>query len=150
MGLLLHQFTEDFKMIVEEVYQRHFDVDPRLKEEYNDYQKKRMKEDVEYNLSFLQIAYLMNDSSIFREYSIWLMSLMMNLMPQVGLTRMKEKMITHYQLMKEAFESTQIFTEIKSINDLLDDAIYQTQIYEHYQYESFVTNDRFDLIKKNT
>ena len=148
MGLLLHQFSNEFKMIVEEVYQRHFEVDPNLREDYSDYQKKRMKEDIEYNLSFLQIAYSLNDYSIFREYSIWLMSLMMNLMPQVGLTRMKENMITHYQIMKAAFEKTNVFQDLKAINYMLDDAIFQTEIYEYYQYESFVTNDRYDIVRR--
>ena len=148
MGLLLHQFTDEFKMIVEEVYERHFELDPLLKTEYNDYQKMRMKEDVEYNLSFLEIAYRLKDPSIFHEYSLWLMSLMMNLMPNVGLDRMKEKMVMHYRLMKEAFIKKQVYPDLTLIFQMLDKAIEDTLNYESYVYENMENDDRFGMVRR--
>lgn len=148
MGLLLHQFSDEFKTIVKEVYERHFELDPLLKTEYNDYQKQRMKEDIEYNLSFLEIAYRLKDRSLFREYSLWLMSLMMNLMPDVGLIRMKEKMTTHYQLMKEAFIKTKVYENLDIIIAMIDEAIEQTNNYEYYLYENFSAVDRHGLVRR--
>lgn len=148
MGLLQHQFSKEFREIVDFVYDQHFVLDERLKKEYSDYQKMRMREDVEYNLSFLEIAYRLNDKTIFHEYSLWLMSLMMNLMPDVGLIRMKEKMILHYQLMKEAFTKIKVLDNIDLIHHMLDDAILTTHQYENYAYDTFETSDRFGVVRK--
>lgn len=148
MGLLQHQFSKEFRDIVDYVYEQHFVLDQRLKKEYSDYQKLRMREDVEYNLSFLEISYRLNDPTIFHEYSLWLMSLMMNLMPNVGLVRMKEKMILHYQLMKEAFIKIQVYENVDLIHQMLDDAIDSTSKYENYTYDTFETKDRFGSVRQ--
>lgn len=148
MGLLQHQFSKEFRDIVDFVYNQHFVLDQKLKKEYTDYQKMRMREDIEYNLSFLEISYRLDDKTIFHEYSLWLMSLMMNLMPHVGLTRMKEKMVLHYQLMKEAFKIIKVYDNIDIINQMIDDAILSTNNFQNYAYDAFVTDDRFGVVRR--
>jgi MerR family transcriptional regulator, light-induced transcriptional regulator len=96
MGLLNHQLSKDFHRIADYVYEKQFDLDSKLDLEYNEYRKKRMYEDILHNLSFLQMGHALNDTVIFTSYASWLYQLMVNLMPDIAPSRIKEQMIEHY------------------------------------------------------
>jgi methanogenic corrinoid protein MtbC1 len=127
MGLLFLQLSKEFYKVADKVYNRQFEIDKRLESEYNEYRRTKMYEDILYNLSFLDIAKRYDDYQLFDNYSLWLLSLMNHLMPDLGIDRIKEQMITHYQLLKEALFEILEAEEYNLYMILLDRAIEKTQ-----------------------
>jgi MerR family transcriptional regulator, light-induced transcriptional regulator len=123
MGLLFLQLSKNFHSIADRVYVRQFEIDQRLESEYNDYRRKKMYEDILYNLSFLDIAHRYQDSILFNNYALWLLQLMVSLMPDLTNLRVKEQMVTHYQLLKEALYEHSSSEEYASYEKILDRAI---------------------------
>ncbi len=104
MGLLSHNLPIRYHRIAEKVYQRQFELDERLEEEYDEERRQRMFEDILHNLSFLETAIRLEDQKIFDEYAVWLFKLMVYLMPDLGEERVRQQMIMHYELLEEVLE----------------------------------------------
>ncbi len=102
MSLLFYNTSEKVISLSKKVFNRHFEIDPQLKLDYDDRRKSLMYEDILYNMSYLNIAIEFDDDKIFTEYSIWLYHLMCNLMKDLSKDRIKDQMITHYELLKVA------------------------------------------------
>jgi len=105
MGLLMLQLSKDFYKVADTVYTRQFEIDHKLESEYGEYRRKKMYEDILYNLSFLDIAERLDDELLFKNYAIWLYQLMVRLMKDLTPSRVKEQMIVHYTLLKEALRN---------------------------------------------
>jgi len=149
MGLLFHNLSNAFQVVAENVYQRHFDQDKKLAQEYDDYRKQKMFEDILHNLSFLEVSYNLEDDKLFHEYAIWLLELMIYLMPDLTTNRIKEQMITHYSLLEEELKkqlNTQDFQKVKSF---LDDAKETTITYQTKETPNKYENDKYQIHKKN-
>lgn len=130
MGLLFHHLTKEFQAVADRVYSKHFEDDPLLETEYDQYRKDKMLEDIMHNLSFLQVSYHLNDDHLFHNYSIWLLELMLSLMPDLAQARIKDHMITHYSLLKEALEKELVEKDFQQVNTYLNDAIKTTKNYK--------------------
>lgn len=127
MGLLFLHLSNEFYKIADRVYHRQFEMDRRLEREYSEYRRQKMYEDILYNLSFLDIAKRYDDHQMFDNYAVWLLRLMEHLMPDLSSERVKEQMVTHYELLKEALFDTFGAEEFKPYGFLLDRAIERTQ-----------------------
>ncbi len=88
------------KEIAREVFERQFQQDPHLDNEYDDRRKSRMYEDILYNLSFLHTAIRFDDPDIFRDYSVWIFHLLRNLMKDLHPDRVKDHMLDHYRILE--------------------------------------------------
>ena len=126
MGLLNHQLSKEFHLVADYVYQKQLNEDPNLNTEYNDYRKKRMFEDILHNLSFLEMGHALKDTFIFTSYADWLYRLMVNLMPDVTPSRIKEQMIDHYRILKDGIKKL-INAPFDVYSDMLNRAIEVTQ-----------------------
>lgn len=148
MGLLFHNLSTKFSEVADKVYATHFERDPKLEEDYDARRRKRMYEDILHNLSFLEVSYSLNDDKIFKDYSVWLLKLMIYLMRDLEVTRVKEHMVMHYELLKETLEDTLDESTMVSVNRLLDAAIELTNNYEVKARESLVHKGKYAHIKE--
>lgn len=147
MGLLFHDLSKDFQNVAENVYQRHFIKDPKLEQEYDDYRKKKMYEDILHNLSFLEVSYTLDDPKLFHSYSIWLYELMIHLMKDLCQERIKEHMVTHYTLLKEELEKQLEKHEFEKVTLLLEDAIKTTIDYQEPKEQEDFKKDKYYVHK---
>jgi MerR family transcriptional regulator, light-induced transcriptional regulator len=145
MGLLNHQLSKDFHRIADFVYEKQFILDPRLNTEYNDYRKKRMYEDILHNLSFLEMGHALNDTVIFSSYADWLYKLMVNMMPDISPSRIKEQMIEHYQILKEGIHEF-IHKPIERYSEMLDQAIEITKKANNDKSELPFSSSKYGII----
>lgn len=136
MGLLFHNLSATFTDVADKVYQRQFDEDPKLLEEYGDERKKRMYEGILHNLSFLEVSLELNDSKLFTDYAKWLLKLLIHLMPDLGEARVKAQMVHHYAILKDALESSLPPGNFEQAKRLLDNAIALSQTYKSEQEPS--------------
>lgn len=148
MGLLFLQLSNDFYKVAERVYNRQFEIDHRLESEYTDYRKKKMYEDILYNLSFLNIAIQYSDSLLFDNYALWLLELMEHLMPDLGIERVKEQMVTHYLLLKEALIDTLDSVEYPFYEIILDHAIEITKTAKNSHESDRLGVGKYGIIRK--
>ncbi len=140
MSLLLQIPSEKVKMLAQKVYNRQFEMDPNLQNEYDDRRKRLMYEDILYNLGYLDTAISFHDCMIFEEYAVWVYQLLCNLMKDLGRERVKEQMILHYNLLKEELEETLTGAEAIMANEYIDRAIEVTAS----QSEKFTELSRFE------
>lgn len=148
MGLLFHNLSNEFSAVADRVYESHFKEDPELEKEYDQRRKKRMYEDILHNLSFLEVAYTLDDEKIFRDYSLWLLKLMIYLMPDLKVERIKDQMVMHYKLLEEALKDTLEKETFTSVKPLLDKAIELTEAYELEERKSLVHSGKYAHIKE--
>jgi len=127
MGLLFHNLSKEFQDVADLVYESHFEMDPKMQEEYSDYRKEKMYEDIMHNLSFLEVSYRLEDATLFHEYAKWLYELMYYLMPDLGEERVKEQMILHYQLLAKYLKETLDPKAYMVVESMLNDAITSTK-----------------------
>lgn len=128
MSLLKNDLSEPMRRVAEHVYSAHFEEDEQLDKEYSPYRRDRMRQDIVYNLSFLQTAVEIDDQQLFANYAEWLFSLMVNLMPDLPTNRIREQMITHYQLIIQAIEKELDSSIIASYTTHLKRAIETTKV----------------------
>jgi methanogenic corrinoid protein MtbC1 len=149
MGLLFHHLSSEFQVVAENVYQRHFDQDKKLEQEYDAYRKQKMFEDILHNLSFLEVSYNLEDDKLFHEYAIWLLELMIYLMPDLSTNRIKEHMITHYTLLEEELKQQLKDPDYQRVKALLDDAKTTTLAYQTKEPTNIYEEDKYRIHKKN-
>ncbi len=124
MGLLSTGADPKIRSLAQQVYQRHFMLEPKLEQIYNDQQKESMYQDILYNLDYLSIAVKLRDDSLFTDYAVWLYELLCNLMKQVNRSRMKDQMVMHYGLLIESvpvlFEGEDLSYALMLLNRAID------------------------------
>lgn len=148
MGLLIHDLDKKFNQVADNVYKRHFEVDGKLEEEYSVERRKRMYEDILHNLSFLQTAVKLNDEKIFKDYAIWLFELMVHLMPDLSHTRVREHMITHYELLLEELKHLLESDDLEKVEHCISEAITLTKSHGIKDTRSDFEDGDFGVIRK--
>ena len=98
MSLLFQNISENESSIARKVFEKHYEVDPKMENEYDERRKMLMYDDIMYNLSYLHTAIQLDDDKIFVEYSLWLYHLLCNLMNDLNKARIKDQMISHYKI----------------------------------------------------
>lgn len=101
LSLLSAQINEPMKKLAQQIFEAHFERDPKLHEEYDDHRKMLMYDDILYNMGYLETAMRFDDSKIFTDYAVWLYQLLCHLMKDIGRERLKDQMVDHYQILKQ-------------------------------------------------
>ncbi|MDI6452324.1 cobalamin B12-binding domain-containing protein [Peloplasma aerotolerans] len=148
MGLLFHQLTSQFSRVADVVYKKHFEVDQKLESEYDEYRKRKMYEDILHNLSFLQVAYQLDDEKVFKDYALWLIQLMVSLMPELTPARIKEHMYLHYQLLADTLKDVLEPSDFVNVKKHLDNALIITRDVTFDNLDSTFDKGKYGVIRK--
>lgn len=105
MSLLMNFNDPKFVSIAQRIFQEQFRRDPRLEREMDERRKRRMYDDVVYNISFLMTSVHFSDQKIFQGYAKWIYELLCNLMKDIDRDRVMVMMNDHYRIMDEIFKS---------------------------------------------
>lgn len=113
MSLLMNHNDPRFVAIAQRVFQEQFRRDPKLAQEMDERRKRRMYDDVVYNISFLMTSVHFSDKMIFEGYAKWIYTFLCNLMKDIDRDRIMVMMTDHYKIMDEIFkaEATDLLTE---------------------------------------
>jgi MerR family transcriptional regulator, light-induced transcriptional regulator len=148
MSLLNTNLSKEFNQAAKRIYDQQFLLDNRLESEYDDYRKKKMYEDILYNLSFLEVSYDLEDNKLFGEYAIWLYELMMNLMPDITPERIKQQMLDHYDILSSELESILPEKKYAKIKTFIDKAKNKTINYVKPESKSSIATGKYGIIKQ--
>ena len=140
MSLLFQDLNDDMKDMATKIFEKHFELDPKLMFEFNDRQKMLMFEDILYNLSYLKASIQFNDDKIFTEYSVWLYQLLCNLMKNTSKERVKEQLILNYKILKEVYAENHSASSANNACNAIDKA---TEAVEKF-FLNFFVSDRFE------
>ena len=143
MSLLFHNSNEKVSELARKVYERHFELDPKLNEEYNDRQKRLMYNDILYNLEYLHVAMKFNDDKIFKEYAVWIYQLLCHLIVNLDRERIKDQMILHYEILRESLSDFLTSEEMSMAHRHLNNAIDATE----NECINFHVSNRFESLK---
>jgi len=94
-----------FVTVAQRIFQEQFKRDPKLEHEMDERRKRRMYDDVVYNISFLMTAIHFTDKKIFQGYAKWIYELLCNLMKDIDRDRIMVMMTDHYRIMDEIFKA---------------------------------------------
>ena len=146
---LLHVSDERVNSLARIVYDKHFELDPKLDVEYDDRRKRLMYEDILYNLSYLDTAMKFNDDKIFSDYAVWLYQLLCNLMKNLERERIKEHMVLHYQILHNVLQETLPEEEAQKASHHIRNAIEATENEAiQFQLSDRFASGRYGPIKK--
>jgi len=105
MSLLMNFNDPRFVAIAQRIFQEQFRRDPKLEREMDERRKRRMYDDIIYNISFLMTSIHFSDQKIFQGYAKWIYELLCNLMKDFDRDRIMVMMTDHYRIMDEIFKS---------------------------------------------
>lgn len=127
MSLLFFSTDEKMNMISDKVMERHFELDPKLRLEYNDRRRRLMYEDILYNLESLGVATKFNDKKIFTDYAVWVYVLLCYIMKDLGPDRVKVHMKDHYKILINVLKEYMSESDFKLAEEFLNAAIVATE-----------------------
>ena len=113
MSLLMNHENPEFTAVAKRIFEEQFRRDPRLQGDLDARRKRRMYEDVVYNISFLMTAVHFRDRKIFEGYAKWIFELLCSLMKDFDRDRIMEMMTDHYKIMAEIIsaDASDLLTE---------------------------------------
>jgi methanogenic corrinoid protein MtbC1 len=149
MSLLFKLHSEKVDAIARMVYERHFELDPKLNAEYDDRRKLVMYDDILINLGYLDTAINMDDGKIFTEYAIWIYRLLCSLMRDLDKERIKDQMIMHYNILYDVIAKELTEDEAIKAKQYLQDAIKVTETASVNETLSGSFTERYLDIKKD-
>ncbi len=123
MSLLFQNANERMIEIAKEVFIRHFELDPKLSEMYDERRKMLMYEDILYNLGYLDTAMSLNDDKIFPEYARWIYRLLYYLMKDLNKETVKDQMALHFKILNEVLAKNMPTDEAAKANNHIQNAI---------------------------
>ncbi len=127
MSLLLNVTDHKLEEIAERIFKLQFARENKLEEEYDDYRKSKMFRDIKYNLKILDVAVRYDAEEIFNDYVDWLIKLLYSRMKDISPERVREQMISHYQIVGEVIEQEFSQDYYKKAENHLKNAIKITQ-----------------------
>lgn len=127
MSLLFQLHNEKVDAIARMVYERHFELDPKLETEYDERRKMVMYDDILINLGYLDTAISMDDEKIFTEYAIWIFRLLCSLMKDIKKERIKDQMIMHYKILYDVIAEELNEDEAAKAKQYIESAILATE-----------------------
>jgi len=104
MSLLILESKEERMQLAQAIFDRQLDQDSRLGREYDDYRRRMMLQDINYNLEHLATAVKHQAPNILIDYTRWLLQLLAWRMVDLGPERVREQMDHHFQIMQEVLE----------------------------------------------
>ena len=128
MSLLFDVIDNKTEMLAEKIFERQFEYDKNLDNEYGDYRKTKMYRDIKHNLKSLEVAVQYDANKIFEDYALWLVKLLSTRMEDLPKERIKEQMISHYRIIGEVLEEAQVKRDYQQKAQLhLENAIKVTE-----------------------
>ncbi len=148
MSLLNTNLSSAFNQAAKRIYDKQFLLDNKLESEYDDYRKKKMYEDILYNLSFLEVSYELDDQRLFGEYGVWLYELMMSLMPDISPQRIKEQMLDHYEILSSELESLLSIEKYQKVATYINKAVNSTKNYSKNDNPNLISDGKYGNVKQ--
>ena len=126
MSLLPIDRGSEFQKLTDKIFDRQFQLDPALGEELCQTAKKKMYQDVRYNLDLIITALELGDDKIFESYARWLFQLLCPLMRYCTGARIRDQLVMHYSLLGDCLKPVVDEQARPSIDRLIDRAIWAT------------------------
>ncbi len=127
MSLLLNVTDNRIEEMAERIFKLQFAREDKLEDEYNDYRKSMMFRDIKYNLKILEVAVRYDAEDIFQDYALWLLKLLTSRMEDLSSGRVREQMISHYQIMAEVLREEFDWDYQEKVQVYLENAIRVTK-----------------------
>lgn len=127
MSLLLMMPDEKTNRTAKKVFEKQFEIDPKLNNEYDERRKRLMYEDIFYNLAYIDAASYFDDEKIFSEYAIWLFELLCHIMKDIPEQRIQKQLITHYEILRDVLMETVPPEQKEKTRSIIDSAILATE-----------------------
>lgn len=122
MSLLPIDQNPEFRSLANEILNRQLELDPQLGRELDEMAKKRMYQDVVYNLDMLYTALALEDGKIFEYYARWLYQLLCPLLPCCTRERVRDQLLDSYALMEECMDRAVAPERLSALKEMLDRA----------------------------
>ena len=122
MSLLPIDQNPEFRGLANEILNRQFELDPKLGRELGEMDKKKMYQDVVYNLDMLYTALALEDGKIFENYARWLYQLLCPLLSSYTKERVRDQLLDSYALMEECMERAVAPESLPGMKEMLDRA----------------------------
>lgn len=150
MSLLFQDLPEEIISLSKKVYDKHFETDPKLADEYDNRQKRMMYNDILYNLGYLNAAVRLGDERLFTDYSVWLYRLLCHLIKNLSRERIRDQMTLHFKVMKAAVLEDPFFYEREKAAELIDLAAkaVERDYIEYAETGDFSPTEHFDIKKQ--
>lgn len=123
MSLLIRRPDERIRTYAKAVFDKHFELDPRLEKEYDDRRRMLMFDDILYNLEYLSTSLQFRDSSLMVHYTIWLSDLLQNLMPDLDPGRIRQQLLTHFEILRDTADEVYLPDEAGLARQVLEEAM---------------------------
>lgn len=127
MAILQIKDQIQYQEIIHEIYMCQFQEDPKMEQEISAASRKKMYEDVEYNVSLLTIALELEEEKIFENYARWLYQLLCSLMTSLSRERVRDQMTEHYTLLGSHLEKYVEESHRPMLQSLIERAIAVTE-----------------------
>lgn len=109
MSLLFQDMPDNMIALSRKIYEKHFELDPKLEDEYDNTQKRLMYNDILFNLGYLDTAVRLQDEKIFTEYCVWLYRLLCSLMKDLGREKVRDQVTDHFSVMGSVIKDNSTF-----------------------------------------
>lgn len=105
MSLMMMDQEPEFLNLTSEIFTRQLENNQGLSASLDGWARKKMYQDVRYNVDFLYTALYLEDEGIFSRYARWLYQLLCPLMEYFTRERVCAIMVEHYELIRSCLEN---------------------------------------------
>ncbi len=126
MSLLQTAQNPLFQKLANEIFNRQFEIDPKLRNELSEIAKMKMYRDVLHNINILNMALELGDEMIFEYHARWIYQLLCPLLPHCTRARVKELLQQHYELLLECLEQAVRADQVPRLRRMIGRAIQAT------------------------
>ena len=127
MSLMMMAQEPEFLNLTNEIFTRQLENNQGLSASLDGWARKKMYQDVRYNVDFLYTALYLEDEGIFSRYARWLYQLLCPLMEYFTRERVCAIMVEHYELIRSCLENAVAKETRPKLHRLLDAAIQATR-----------------------
>ncbi len=127
LSLLMIQPTEEAVKLAQEIFQRQFAEDECLSGEYDERRRRRMMEDIHYNLALLDTVLHHGANSLYVDYAGWIFDLLRSRMPDLPAERVAQHMVHHYRMLEEVTIEHRPAVDAPQIHELMEQVIEHTR-----------------------
>ena len=127
MSLMMMDQEPEFLNLTNEIFTRQLENNQGLSASLDGWARKKMYQDVRYNVDFLYTALYLEDEGIFARYARWLYQLLCPLMEYFTRERVCAIMVEHYELIRSCLENAVAKETRPKLHRLLDAAIQATR-----------------------
>lgn len=101
MSLLLLESDKKIHDLIQKIFDTQLAKDNEINQEYDNFRKQKMKQDIKYNIETLNVAVNYEADLIFNDYADWIIKLLLARMKDLPEQRVKQQMISHYEILKQ-------------------------------------------------